>query len=245
MPNADESKYKLNTPDYSDRPAITIVADRFAVIITLKPDDDQHDWEQDESWWEIIHHHRRLSQGYDPERFREIMEQVQAGDSDAQVLSCYEHGQFLWWPVDDRRTGARVPDMQWDGCHAAGLMIPGKEMLAHMDEQRMGEVERATYLHEQAKGAAKTWTTWLNNDYYGYTLKVYDVLRDEDTGEIVDDPDEYDSNGEEADQGSCWGYDDSNYAKECAVDEATAMLDALLAEPKAVNDDPAQLPLLG
>lgn len=206
----------LNTPSTTGEWEPTII-DSKIVFIRIDYDEGPHDYPfEDDSWGYIVHHARRIDKGFNPDEFTRRLEQ----DKDAVVLAAYNHGSWLWWPKADAATSARVPDMQWDGNWRAGLFVPGKELRAHCNAKhwKLGSPERTQYLLEAAQRAAKMFTHWLNGEYYGYQVAVYDLKVE---GEPVTDYDEYDGD-EEYD--SCWGFDDSDFCLEQAKESALALL---------------------
>lgn len=122
---------------------------------------------------------------------------------DAVVLSYYEHGRCVWFPV-----GGVAPagvEFQWDGVLVAGVWVP--EGCVEEELKGLTGQERRTRAVELAKQACEVYTDYVNGDVYGYDVKLYELREETEDGEnfYYDEPSDYRFKTPIAED-SCWGF---------------------------------------
>lgn len=95
----------------------------------------------------------------------------------AFVLSYYEHGDCLWYIPGTHSP----PDMQWDGCRVAGVLIwgtknPRRDMGAKTYEDRK----------KDAEAFVEHYTAWANGHLYYYRIEDADGEMLESSGDWSD-----------------------------------------------------------
>jgi len=132
-------------------------------------------------------------------------------DEDMVLLSYFEHGNCLWG-VKGTMNG--MPDFRWDGTDTAGVWYPDdclrKE--ADMEGLKKGTPERAKRMEEFAAQACETWTQYCNGEVYGYSVRIYKLLKLED-GSPVDAIGVYEDESALF-QDSCYGFFGREYAEQ-------------------------------
>ena len=106
-------------------------------------------------------------------------------------LSYFEHGQCIWGVAG---TLTNTPDFRWDGVGYAGIWVPDKCCLTHIQGSDPSEDKRKLEAIECAKQACEEYTSWCNGECYGIIIAWYDA-----EGDLLNTD-------------ACWGYIGWKYA---------------------------------
>ena len=122
-------------------------------------------------------------------------------------LEKYEHSGEHWSIASE----GNYPDRRWDVTNPAGIWIPDEDVFGNVGNLEGDELKQK--LREYCEGVLNTWNQWLSGDVWGFDLKIYRLMLDED-GDIIEDLDEYESELEPIYDESVWGFFGAEHVKE-------------------------------
>jgi hypothetical protein len=125
----------------------------------------------------------------------EALAKLEANPKDVFPLSYYEHSGSLW------SLQGSGPRCEFDTVDFAGILVIERD-----------SDETQEFTSEYAQSCLDEFNAWANGDVYGYTVSVYELLRDTD-GDIIDDENHY-KRKDALHEDSCWNYIGYDYAVE-------------------------------
>ena len=193
----------INLPDSAEETVHTVIGDK-VVFVTIEHDQDCPNPCTD---MDGMGHVRSMSSRHINNISYEEAKALLETDVDAIALSYYEHGNSMWMVMGDQPAGV---EFQWDGRRFAGIWIP--DDTCRSEGEGMEPAARRARMLEMAGECCTEYTAWANGECYGFIIKAYDVIRDDD-GEPMDDINDYRRKKALYDD-SCWGHIGWDYALE-------------------------------
>lgn len=115
--------------------------------------------------WDFIDHPEESIEGEDVDEDVDICDNFTYPEG--YWLSHYEHGQRHW----SIQGTVHYPDMQWDGVRTAGYL----EVTVPKDEREWWDGRPEEDKLQAAKNTIANYTSWINGEVYGYTLKTVET----------------------------------------------------------------------
>lgn len=186
---------QITLPDRADNTEYTIIGDKIIFVTAEHDQDCPNPCEDMEGMGSI----RSLSSRHINNIDRDEAVTILNEDVDAVALSYYEHGNSMWMVMGDQ---PGFVEFRWDGVRFAGVWIPDDSCRSEGDGK--DAKARRDRMVKMAVECCKEYTFWANGECYGFIIKAYDLIRDDD-GEPMDEESDY-RRKTPLYENSCWGH---------------------------------------